>query len=70
MANNRAFFDIIKKTGASGKYQDLSLVFWSLCFLTSGASSYFNAFLFYQEDYVCSQGMENCAEYVCSLSPT
>jgi hypothetical protein len=56
MANNKAFFDLMDKTGTAGKYQDISLVFWSLCFLTSGASSYFNAFLFFQEGYVCPQG--------------
>lgn len=55
MANNRAFFDLIAKTGAAGKYQDISLVFWSLCLLTCGASTYFNAFLFFQEEYVCPQ---------------
>jgi hypothetical protein len=56
MANNKAFFDLMEKTGAAGKYQNISLVFLSLCFFTLGASTYFNAFLFFQEDYVCPQG--------------
>jgi hypothetical protein len=34
----------------------------------AGASSFFNAFLFYQDEYQCSN-QTNCHTFVCALPP-
>ena len=64
--DNRVFYSILEKVGASGRYQTLSLVIWSLIIFVAGSTSFFNVFLFYQDEYQCSSEL-NCHDYVCAL---
>lgn len=46
----------------------MALIFWSIVFMTVGASTFFNAFLFYEGQFACPPEVTgNCKEYVCSL---
>ena len=49
--SNRIFYDILLKIGGMGDYQSISLLFWSLVFMTSGSTGYLNSFLYYQSEY-------------------
>jgi hypothetical protein len=64
--DSRAFYSVLEKVGANGRYQTLSLIIWSLIAFVAGSSSFFNVFLFYQDEYQCSS-QTNCREYVCAL---
>lgn len=47
--DSRVFYSILEKVGASGRYQTLSFVVWSLIMFVAGSSSFFNVFLFHQD---------------------
>ena len=57
---NRIFYDILLKIGGMGDYQSISLLFWSLVFMTSGSTGYLNSFLYYQSEYECDPSIINC----------
>lgn len=68
MENKRAFYSVLERVGGRGEYQIFSLVLWSIIFMVSGSTGYFNPFLFYQSDYTCPDAA-NCKQFVCSLRP-
>jgi hypothetical protein len=65
--DNRIFYSILERVGGHGTYQTLSLAIWSVIILVAGSSSFFNAFLFYQDEYVCEGSVSDCHAFVCSL---
>jgi hypothetical protein len=66
--DNRVFYSVLEKVGGNGRYQTWSLVIWCIIIMVAGSSSFFNAFLFYQEDYYCQDQLD-CHAYVCALPP-
>lgn len=68
MQNPGIFYSLLNRVGASGVYQNISLVLWCITFFTVGATTFYNAFLFHSDDYICPQlTTEDCKEFVCSL---
>jgi hypothetical protein len=67
MESDRVFYSLLERVGGAGRYQTVSLVIMSSMMLIVGATSFFNVFLYYQEDYTCSDSSINCHQYVCSL---
>lgn len=68
MDSKRVFYSLLERVGAEGNYQTLSLILWSAVMMTVGASSFINAFLFYEEGYNCPPEFGNeCHEFICAL---
>jgi len=49
----RIFYSVLEKVGAEGRYQVINQFIHCLYLLIAGASTFFNAFLFYEEPYQC-----------------
>ena len=60
----------LEKVGSEGRYQYLILGLLCTLSFTYGSSSFFNAYLFYLNSFNCPNNVQNCQEYVCSLSPS
>jgi len=68
MDSKRVFYSLLERVGADGQYQNISLIIWSLIYITVGASTFDTPFLFYSEKYLCPDSFNgNCHDYVCSL---
>lgn len=68
MRNTGVFYSLLDKVGAEGRYQNISLLFWSLSFITIGGTTFYKAYLFHQDNYSCPNSLsEDCHQFVCSL---
>lgn len=65
--SEKVFYELLKEVGTIGKYQNNLLIFWSIFFITCGAATYYNSFLFYTGEYICPVDLPECGEYVCNL---
>lgn len=63
------YFDLMEKVGSMGRYQQMTIVFWSVVSYLCGGLLLVAPFLFYQDSYECPVAYANmsCDEYVCSL---
>ena len=67
MSQSKVFHGLLHRVGDSHFYQLILIILCTTIGLQAGSTSLVNAFLFYQDDYVCPPSINNCQEYVCSL---
>jgi MFS family permease len=63
------FFNLLEKVGTIGKYQKITLIFWSLACYLCGGFVLITPFLFFQDPYTCPASIDpaSCTNYVCNL---
>lgn len=55
--DDRLFFSLMQKAGSMGNYQIFTYVLWSMIAYIIGGMVFSIPFLFYQNDYQCTQAM-------------
>jgi hypothetical protein len=65
--DERIYFGLLKRVGSYGDYQKNILGIFSLVSGLGAATFFINPYLFFQDPYVCEDGISNCQQYVCSL---
>ena len=68
--DERVFFNLLSKVGTIGKYQTITVVFWSIVSYLCGGLMFIVPFLLYQDPYDCGDLLtSNCKETVCAMDP-
>ena len=71
--DQRAFFGLLERVGAIGRYQHILLLFMCMAVYLCGGITCITPFLFFQDPYHCPPGIPltgSCHEHVCSLPAT